>query len=199
MKLVIEGMDGVGKSTVANAISKRFNMKYIDGLMNTYFKDEGFSEHELDIIHKAVGKFYGYDNSIIRTWIMGFANLFNLVNYGENVVIDRHCLTTYFYNADEKSREIYKEMQKLVGKPDLVIILEAKPETRICRIKSRNNMDPDLNEEVKLLYGYDKFEEAAEYLELKYKVVHTDNKTLKQVIEEVENIIELELKGGKIE
>ena len=56
MKLVIEGMDGVGKSTVANAISKRFNMKYIDGLMNTYFKDEGFSEHELDIIHKDIGK-----------------------------------------------------------------------------------------------------------------------------------------------
>lgn len=32
MKIVIEGMDGVGKSTVAKEVARRLGAKYVDGL-----------------------------------------------------------------------------------------------------------------------------------------------------------------------
>lgn len=196
MKLVIEGMDGVGKTTVAKKIAEKYNIKYVDGLMNTFFRDEGFSEEEIKVLNKAIEKFYNYNNSIIRTWIMGFANLFNLMNYKDDVIIDRHCITTFFYNGDKKSCRIYKIMQYLSGKPDLVIILVANPKERVKRIKHRNITDKDLSESIKLSYGYDKFIEIAKYLNLNYVTIQTDNLSLDEVIGKVSIYVEKYLKNG---
>lgn len=192
MKLVIEGMDGAGKSTVAKEVARRINAKYVDGLMLNLFYEKGFSESEIEIIKRAIDVFSDNKNSVIRTWIYGFANIFNMLHYETDVVIDRHCLTTYYYNADNNSRELYKYMQKYMGKPDYVIILCASEQTRRARICNRNLNDPDLLSEKKMRYGYDEMKEAARYLELNYQVIDTDNKTIEQVVEEVINIV----KGG---
>ena len=79
MKLVIEGMDGVGKSTIAKRVADTYHMKYVDGLLKTYFEDKGFSQDEIAAIVKGVESFYDHKDSRIRTWIMGFANIFNIV------------------------------------------------------------------------------------------------------------------------
>jgi len=189
MKIVIEGMDGVGKSTVAKELAHLLNAKYADGLMISFFQEEGLTENDTVIIKKAIDICSDKENSIIRTWVYGFANLFNMLHYETNVVIDRHCLTTYFYNADDNSREIYKYMQKFMGKPDFVFILRASEKTRRRRIRNRDVNDPDLLSEKKMQYGYDKMEEAAQYLELNYRIVDTDDKDMLTVVEEIINII----------
>lgn len=189
MKLVIEGMDGVGKSTVAKEVAHRIDAKYVDGLMKNFFYEEGMSESDTKIMKKALDICSDNENSVIRTWIYSFANLFNMLHYNTDVVIDRHCLTTYYYNADDDSREIYKYMQKYMGKPDYVIILRASEQTRRSRISNRNVNDPDLSSEKKMQYGYDKMEEAAQYLELNYRIIDTDFKSIEQVVEEIINII----------
>ncbi|MDY4544991.1 MAG: AAA family ATPase [Bacilli bacterium] len=198
MKIVIEGMDGVGKTTVAKRIAQKISFKYVDGLMNSYFIDKGYTKEELKTLKKVVEDFYKIDDSIIRTWVMGMANIFNIQYYkDENLIIDRHCLTTYFWNADEKSKNIYKVMQELVGKPDLIIILEASCETRIKRLYNRNINDDDLNDKNKLIYGYDKFLEAAEFLDVNYIVINTDNKEQEEVYKEIEKFILNYLKENK--
>lgn len=147
------------------------------------------AESDIEIIKRTIDLFSDNENSIIRTWIYGFANLFNLLYYETDVVIDRHCLTTYYYNADDNSREIYRYMQKYMGKPDCVIILRASERTRRTRICNRNVNDPDLLVAKKMQYGYDKMEEAAQYLELNYQIIDTDAKSLEEVVEEVIDII----------
>ena len=190
MKIVIEGMDGVGKSTVAYELAKRLGAKYVDGFLLNYLHEQGMSKEETRIIHKAIDLCTDNENSFIRTWLYAFANLFNLLHYDCDLVIDRHCLTTFYYNGDNASKEIYKYMQQYMGKPDLTIILRASEETRRSRIYKRNKNDPDLLSETKMSYGYDLLEEAAKFLELEYRVLDTDNKTLPEVIDETMMIIE---------
>ena len=190
MKIVIEGMDGVGKSTVAHEIADRLGAKYVDGFLINYLSEQGMSKEEIEIIHKAIDLCTDNENSVVRTWLYTFANLFNLIHYDCDLVIDRHCLTTFYYNGDNDSKEIYKYMQQYMGKPDLVIILRASEETRKSRICNRDINDPDLLSSKKMSYGYDRIEEAAKFLELEYRVLDTDNKSLSEVIDETMMIIE---------
>lgn len=196
MKIVIEGMDGVGKSTVAKEIAHLLNAKYVDGLMINFFQEQGMTEQDTAVIKKAIDKCSDNENSILRTWIYGFANLFNMIHYETDLVIDRHCLTTYFYNADDNSREIYRYMQKFMEKPDFMFILRASIETRRMRICNRNVNDLDLLSEKKMQYGYDKMIEAAQYLELNYRIIDTDDKDIFTVVKEIINIIQGESRHG---
>ena len=147
------------------------------------------TEEEVAAVRKAIDLCSDNENSELRTWFYGYSNLFNLSHYGGDLVIDRHCLTTYYYNGDEKSNWLYKIMQVIAGKPDFVIILRASKETRIKRLYGRNRNDRDLESEMKLVYGYDRMEEAARFLELNYRIVDTDGKDTSQVTEEVLRLI----------
>lgn len=189
MKLVIEGMDGVGKSTVAKKVAAFYHLKYVDGLLKTYFTDKGFSEAELAVLVRGIESFYDHEDSLVRTWIMGFANIFNLLNY-DDVVIDRYCLTTFFYNGDDRSRRLYTIMQEISGKPDLIIILAGSPKERRRRIQQRNADDRDLQQPEKLADGNRQFVAAAEELAVPYQVVETDGQDEEQVFQAVCKVID---------
>lgn len=189
MKIVIEGMDGVGKSTVAKEVARRLGAKYVDGLLMGFLQESGMTSRETETVRKVLDLFAENKNSVIRTWIYGFANLFNLMNYDGDVVIDRHCITTFYYNGDENSKKVYQFMQTLSGNPDIVIMLRATEETRRARISIRNPKDSDFFSERKMAYGYDNMKAAAKFLNLNYRIVDTDDKDIAQVIDEVIEII----------
>ena len=158
MKIAIEGMDGAGKSTVAREVARRLGFKYVDSLLLDYLLEEGMTQAEVSAVRRAIDLCSDNENSTVRAWFYGYANLFNLLHYSVDLVIDRHCLTTYYYNGDDESRWLFKVMQRIAGKPDIVIILRATEQTRIKRICGRNLNDKDLSSEMKLAYGYDKME-----------------------------------------
>ncbi len=189
MKIVIDGMDGAGKSTVAKALAEKIGAKYVDGLLLGYLRSEGFSENDLKVIRKAIDACSDNEISIIRTWLYGFANIFNLLHYDCDLVIDRHCLTTYYYNGDAESQRIFTFMQELAGKPDYIFLLRASTETRRARLNARNIFDPDLHCEMKMAYGYDKMETAAKSLNLDYTIIDTDNQTVDQIVNAIIQII----------
>lgn len=190
MKIVIEGMDGVGKSTVALEVARKLGAKYVDGLLLSFLKENGLTAAEIDTVRKVIDLCSENENSILRTWFYGFANLFNLMHYDTDIVIDRHCLTTFYYNGDEKSKILYQIMQELSGKPDIVILLRASEKTRRARIIGRKYNDSDLLSVKKMAYGYDKMESAAKFLNLPCQIVDTDEKNFTQVVDDVMNIIQ---------
>lgn len=189
MKIVIEGMDGVGKTTLAKRLAKELDMKYVDGLIHSFFEDEGYTEEQIKELDKSIYKFSNIENSIIRAWFFGFGNLFNLQYYEGDLIIDRSSLTTYFWNADEQSRGIFPFILELTGKPDIIIILVAQPKIRCERLYQRDPNDDDLADDEKKVYGYDKFIEGAKYMGLNYCIINTDNYTADEVFEVVKQKI----------
>ena len=79
------------------------------------------------------------------------------------------------------------------GTPDLTILLYATPKTRMERLRKRNKYDPDLNDPEKKNDGYNKMIYFLEKYNLPYIVIDTENKTL----DEVKQIVDDEIKQLK--
>lgn len=184
MIVAIEGMDGVGKTTVAKRIEKDFNYKYVkDPLKELLEIDE---EHLKNISNKI----FNFDDSRIKAWYLALGDIYALTKYSkQDIIMDRHILLNYFWNGNEKSEDIFDTEVKLFGKPDLTILLYASPEVRIKRISKRNPNDPDLYKENMKQYGYDKLIDFLQKYKYNYIIINTEEKTMDEVVEECKNAI----------
>lgn len=184
MIVAIEGMDGVGKTTVAKSIQKDLGFTYVKDPLKELFEIE--DEHLLRISEKV---FTSASDQLIA-WYLGLGDIYALEKYKDkNVVMDRHILLNYFWNGNEYTEEIFKSQVEIFGKPDLTILLEASSETRMKRIRDRNINDPDLNKPTMKEYGYDKLISFLDKYNYNYKVINTDNLNIEEVITKAKQII----------
>ncbi len=184
MKIAIEGMDGVGKTTIAKAIEK--DLHYI------YIKDPLKELFEIDDSHliKISDKIFNSNNDKLISWYLALGDSYVLSKYKDkNIVMDRHILLNYFWNGNEQTEDIFKTQIDMFGKPDLTIILYASPEVRMKRISERNPNDPDLQKPNMKQYGYDKMEAFMKKYDYNYVIVDTENKTIDDVIYSCKKVI----------
>lgn len=185
MIVAIEGMDGVGKTTVARSIEKDCNFKYVKDPLKELLE---IDEKHLEKISDKIFNFYDVR---IKAWYLALGDIYALKNYNnENIVMDRHILLNYFWNGNKESEDIFNTQIKLFGKPELTILLYASPEVRMKRIQNRNPNDPDLHKENMKNYGYDKLTDFLEKYKYNYVLVNTEEKLIDEVIEKCKNIIE---------
>ncbi len=184
MIIAIEGMDGVGKTTVAKSIEKSLGYKYVKDPLKELLE---ISEEHLK---KISDKIFSYEEDKIKAWYLALGDIYALKNYkNENIVMDRHILLNYFWNGNKESEKIFETQIKLFGRPQLTIVLYASPEVRMKRIVNRNPNDPDLQKLKMKEYGYDKLVQFLEKYEYNYVLVNTQEKSINEVIEECKNII----------
>ena len=189
MIIAIEGMDGVGKTTVARSIEKYFNFKYVKDPLKELLEID--SEH----LSRISDKIFAMDDDCIRAWYLALGDAFALQQYKDkNVVMDRHVLLNYFWNGNEKSEEIFNAQIKLFGKPDLTILLYASPKERMKRIAKRNPADPDLHKEKMKEEGYGKLLGFLKRYGYNYIVIDTEGKTIDEVVSICEKYVEKSLK-----
>lgn len=184
MKIAIEGMDGVGKTTIAKAIEKDLNYIYVKDPLKDLF--------EIDNSHliKVSDKIFNSNDDKLISWYLALGDNYVLSEYKDkNIVMDRHILLNYFWNGNERTENIFKTQIDMFGKPDLTIILYASPEVRMKRIFKRNSNDPDLQKTNMRQYGYDKMEEFMKRYNYNYVIVNTENKTIKDIIDTCKRII----------
>lgn len=188
MKIAVEGMDGVGKSTIAKIISKQNNMIYLEKPLAEIFNSSDNDGSEL--LSKMCKKIYNFDNEILKAWFFGLGNLYSFIEYeNSDVIIDRHFASNYFWNGSERSNLIYKSMIDLIGIPDITIVLYASWETRKKRLMMRNPNDPDLFDCEKMVDGYEKMYKFLDDFSIPYFVINTENKNIEDVVNEVSEII----------
>jgi len=185
MLVAIEGMDGVGKTSVAKAIEKDLNFIYIKDPLKELF--------ELDQEHlmRVLNKIFDYDDERIKAWTLALGEIYVLSQYkNKNVVLDRHTLLNYYWNGTDKSIDIFKLEKDWFGVPDLTIILYASPSIRIERMKKRDLNDPDLLDSYKLNDGYNKLEDFVKNNNFPYALVNTDNMSELEVIKKCKSLID---------
>lgn len=188
MKIAIEGMDGVGKSTIAKKIAKSLGYVYLDKPLKELFQTEKINGEELLSIIS--NKIYDFDEEIIKAWFFGMGNIYSFLKYkNEDLIIDRHFASNYFWNGTSETNCIFENMIDLIGVPDLTIVLYASVKTRLERIYSRNSNDYDLKDAEKHVDGYDKILNFLNSFSVPHVFVNTENKTEDEVYTEVKDII----------
>ena len=107
----------------------------------------------------------------------------------DNIVIDRHLVSNYYWNGSTDSDPVFKALIETSGTPDLTILLYATPKTRMERLRKRDKDDPDLDDPEKKDDGYNKMVYFLEKYNLPYIVIDTESKTL----DEVKQIVDSEI------
>ena len=184
MKIAIEGMDGSGKTTVARAVATNLGYKYLERPM------EDFWNLDKNTYDNMCEKIWATNDQNKILWFFGLGHL--LAVSGEedkNIILDRHILSTYFWDGNENNKDIFTSLVECGVLPDFTIILYADTKTRMNRIKFRNSNDGDLSLPKVAEFGYDKMLEFAKQYQMPYKIVNTNNLKIEEVINICSNII----------
>ena len=173
MRLAIEGMDGVGKTTLAKILVKKLDYEYVDKPFKFLFDGLNLDENEIKNIE---WKLYETQDEALITLFYGMGLLYGTrCNLSENIIYDRHFVSNYYWHGTEETETLHNELIKLCGEPDLTILLKAKISTRMKRIYDRNHDDKDLSNCAMYDDGYDKMEKFLESNGFDYIVIDTDN------------------------
>lgn len=200
MIITIDGLDGVGKSTLAKNIAKELDYEYIDKPIYKLFNvkgDDNYLYSEITHIQELI--YNNTESNTLKSYFTGLSLLYIrecLPN--KNIVIDRGILSAYAFNGDSNSKAVFELLIKLGVFFDLSIYLTANNNTRLKRLKNRNKHDPDLlNNKILSLSDNHVYDYINQHSELSCYFIDTNNKSKEEVFIEALNIIKRELKEKK--
>ena len=173
MKLAIDGMDGVGKSSVAKLLGKELNYPVYEQKLVENIGIDSVSYKNL-VTHIRKSK-----NKSISPIFYTLKSL--LDNEDENSIAVRSIVSMFYFEHDNVSSQFINNILSLGTVPDLIIILYAPVEERIKRIKKRNENDPDLFSKTALCEGYEIMLDFVKEYNLPYLGIDTTNLSLDQV------------------
>ena len=189
MVIAVEGMDGVGNTEIAKHISNNHGFKFIEKPLH-YFYNDG-AEQKYDDLMKVARRLYNIDDDVLTSWFIALGNIYAARMFkDENIVIDRHLVSNYYWNGSIHSNPVFKAIIETSGVPDLTILLYATPKTRMERLAKRDRNDSDLSDPEKKEDGYYKMIGFLQEYNIPHIVINTENSTLDEVKEMVDEEIE---------
>ena len=184
MHIAIEGLDGVGKTTTAKALSEKIGFHFIekplhylmtngDDGMETYMRIMEKVNNETDLFFRSL--YYSAGNCFT-------ANIAKKIN----IVTDRHIASTYFWNhISGKNDNLFDMLINYCGKPDFTFILFAEQSVRQTRIHKRNPNDPDLKNKSFSDNEYDKLIDFVRYYDMPFFFLDTSQLSQEEVISQM--------------
>ena len=202
MKIAIEGMDGVGKTTIAKELAKRHNYEYIGNAIHQLFGIQDKDNPHYQFFQSVEDEiFLRSGNDVLRAWLCSIGNIYTATQKKyEDYIVDRHLLSNFQQNGTKENAQIYKTLVELIGVPDISIILYASPETRLKRIADRvkgDKDDKDLHDEAIKRDEYSRMIKFAQKFEMPYLVIDTEEKSIEAIIQEIEEKIDFKKRKGK--
>lgn len=144
MIIAIEGMDGSGKSSISKKVAEKIGYEYLEKPLRKYLN---MSDSEFENLCQ---KIYLLDDNL-KALFFGFGNLLAMKTGKYNIILDKHILSTYFWNGTNENECLFNNFINMGIFPDLTIILYASIESRIRHIKIRSIDDKDLLDQKKCL------------------------------------------------
>lgn len=183
MHIAIEGMDGVGKTTVCKELGNRTGFEFIDKPLRFLFS-ENASYTEYFRIRDYVNS---RKDRKFTSWFYGLGSLY-MYDYfrGKNIITDRHLLSNYAWSGTNDSMPVFDALLEVMGVPDFTVILYADKGAITERLKQRDGQDPDLKKIRSSEEIYDKMEYFAKYARMSYMKVNTSKLSPCSVCEIIE-------------
>lgn len=192
--IVIEGLDGSGKSSASAALKAHLEKDNVGKVKRTYEpeNDSCGGDYIRDVLEKRITQFdpfvlalsyaanrLDHNSRIIQPW---------LAKKDKHVIIcDRYYLSSLVYNsADDFSFDQVMLLNKKARKPDIIFFLNVSAE--VCRARMNKRNEPLELFETKLDTYRAKYLSAIKYLqkERAHNVVEINgNQTLEEVVDDI--------------
>ena len=192
MLICFEGLDGVGKSTIAKTISKEMNIRLLEKPLKSLL--ELSPEQSKGITERIYSSYSPRLQSMY--YLMGYLSVLEDAQK-ENVIFDRGLLSTYYFSCNDSTEFLFDSIVGNCGTPDLTIILYASIEERLKRIKSRDSEDKDLNKKRLYVDGYLKYFEGVNRYNMPYYLINTEHLNQQEVENLCKKIVSAFLKDNK--
>lgn len=140
-KIAIEGLDGVGKTSVAKIISRKLDLPYVEKPWSLYIDKLGDKTNYLNLINYI----NNCQDGFFRMCFYSLGTMIAQEKYNASgFVTDRFIISTFIHNRNDFEEEWLDLYFKQIDKPEITVVLYARPEVRLQRMLSRNPLDPDL-------------------------------------------------------
>ncbi len=181
--LSIEGMDGVGKSTVCQLLTKKLDFEFVEKPLHLLFDEDVTDFTNYIRIRDIVNK---NKNRDFTSLFYGLGSLYLYELYKDkNIITDRHLASNYAWSGVSSNEDIYELLIEKIGKPQLTVILYASSEVISKRLKKRNPSDSDIIKVNKSEKIYNKMKFFCEKYEFKYILLDTENLCPNDIVEKI--------------
>ena len=181
--IAVEGMDGVGKTTVCKLLSKKLGYEFVTKPIHflTDADDNNWPNYirARDIANNS-------DNHDFSAWFYGLGNIYTYELFkNKNIITDRHIVSNYCWSGSQSNMDIYDLVLKKIGKPTLTIILYASEETIRNRLLSRDTKDNDFKKVSKTETVYEKMISFCELKHFNYVVIDTNKLSPEEIVDRI--------------
>ena len=185
--IAIEGMDGVGKTTICKLLSNKLGYEFVTKPIH-YLTDADENDwpsyyHARDIANRS-------DNHDFSAWFYGLGNIYTYEKFKDkNIITDRHIVSNYCWSGTPTNMDIYDLIIKKIGYPTLTVILYANDETIRLRLLNRNKLDNDLNRVHKTETVYERMISFCELKHFPYIVIDTSKLTPEEIVNKIMEVL----------
>jgi thymidylate kinase len=182
MHIAIEGLDGVGKTTTCMKLADRIDYKFVEKPLHYLFD----TPNTFDNYFRIRDYVNVQTNLKFTSWFYGLGNILTHHLFeNENIITDRHLVSNFLWSGDEISRPVFECLIKLIGKPDLTILLYADGEIILERLRKRNDKDKDIKKVHLSKYALEKMENFLKEYEMNYAKIDSSNLTVDEVVNQI--------------
>lgn len=179
----IEGMDGVGKSTVCNMLAQKLNYKFVEKPLHYLFDEE---EGNFTNYIKIRNKVNANPNRDFTALFYGLGSMYMYEKFkDQNIITDRHLVSNYAWSGNGQNDDVYDFLIKKLGKPALIVILYAPSTVIEKRLVSRCKTDSDLKKVGQSEQIYKKMIDFCMKKGLPHLVIDTSNLTPEEITEKI--------------